>query len=231
MLLDLLFPRLCLLCLARTREDSHLCETCESELPILPEGCQNCADTLTRSGPLCSECKENPPPFDKTLACFAYEGPIPKLIAGFKFEARFTHARFLEWALLKKLSSRPDPRPTRLIPLPLHPNRLKNRGFNQTHLLAKPLARKLHLPLDIQSLIRLKDTLPQSGLSRPERGMNIANAFSATKPLTGEHIALLDDVMTTGQTLKTAAATLKAAGAKTVTIWCIARRTRAKVAE
>lgn len=229
-MLDLLLPRICLLCRTVTQRESHLCEPCENELPILPKGCRNCADIVTGSALVCSLCLANPPPFDQTLACFPYEGCLPHLITQLKFRGSLPPLRFFQWAFLRKLRTHQPP-PLQLIPLPLHPNRMKKRGFNQTLLLAKPLSKALGIRLDTQSLIRLKDTAPQSGLSRAERSMNIAHAFAITRPLEGAHIALLDDVMTTGQTLKAAAATLKTAGANTVDVWCIARRMRTKVAE
>lgn len=229
MFLDLFFPRVCLMCRTTTQRPTHLCLACESELPILPEGCLKCADTHRSA-----DCNLINPPFDRAFACFSYEGPIAKLITGLKFHAAFPQTQLFSLSLLTAIQTewyQARPLPTRLIPLPLHPNRLKMRGFNQALEIARPLARALPLTLDTLTLVRLKDTAPQSGLCTPQRAMNVALAFAATRPLQGEHIALLDDVMTTGQTLSAAATALRAAGAITIDLWCVARTLRTKVAE
>lgn len=229
MFLDLCFPRVCLICQTRTPRPTHLCLACESELPILPEGCLKCADTHPSA-----HCDIINPPFDRAFACFSYEGQIAKLITAFKFHSAFPPRHLFSLALLTAIQSKwyqTRPLPTRLIPLPLHPKRLKNRGFNQALEIARPLARALPLTLDTLTLVRLKDTAPQSGLATAQRAMNVAQAFAATRALEGEHIALLDDVMTTGQTLSAAATALRAAGASTIDLWCVARTLRTKVAE
>lgn len=230
MFLDLFFPRVCLLCGYATQRPTHLCLGCEHELPILPEGCPKCADAPHEGEPDCP----HHPPYDRTFACFSYEGPIAKLITQLKFHASFPPIHLFSQRLLAQITTewyRTRPCPSRLIPLPLHPNRLKIRGFNQALEIAKPLARALPLTLDTQTLVRLKDTAPQTGLKSPERAINLALAFTATRSLAGEHIALLDDVMTTGQTLTAAALAAKAAGAATIDLWCVARTRRTKVAE
>lgn len=229
MFLNLFFPRICLICQAHTPHPTHLCKACESELPILPEGCLKCADTHPST-----HCEHGNPPFDRTFAYFSYEGQIAKLITGFKFHSAFPATHLFSLALLTGIQSKwyqARPLPTRLIPLPLHPNRLKKRGFNQALEIARPLARALPLTLDTQTLIRLKDTAPQSELANAQRAINVAQAFAATRRLDGEHLALLDDVMTTGQTLTAAASALRAAGASTIDLWCVARTLRTKVAE
>lgn len=230
MFLNLFFPRICLLCGYATERPTHLCLACEDELPILPEGCLKCADTHPKDQTDCP----NHPPYDRTFACFSYEGAIAKLITNLKFHARFPSTQLFSQHLLTQITTewyRTRPCPSRLIPLPLHPNRLKTRGFNQALEIARPLARALPLTLDTKTLLRLKDTTPQTGLNSPERAINLTLAFTATRSLAGEHIALLDDVMTTGQTLTAAALAAKAAGAATIDLWCVARTRRTKVAE
>jgi ComF family protein len=112
--------------------------------------------------------------------------------------------------------------PDLIVPMPLHPRRLMERGYNQAREIAIPLTRHLKIPLD-QWVIRNKPTLPQSTLPASERERNIANAFSTTHSYQGMHVAILDDVMTTGHTVATLAALLKQHGATRVDIWCCAR--------
>jgi ComF family protein len=234
MLLDLFFPRVCLLCRAGTKRPTHLCLPCERELPILPEGCLKCADACAEGTTHCPACEAEATPYDRSFACFSYEGQVAKLITDLKFHANFPPTHLFSHTLLTHIQThwyQTRPLPTRLLPLPLHPKRLKTRGFNQALEIARPLARALPLTLDTHSLVRLKDTAPQSGLGSAERALNMSLAFSAVGSLLGEHVAILDDVMTTGQTLTAAALAAKAAGAATVDLWCVARTRRAKVAE
>lgn len=109
--------------------------------------------------------------------------------------------------------------------MPLHSSRLRERGYNQAVEVAKPTARTLEIPLDF-NLVRIKPTLPQSTLPASKRSQNTANAFTAARSYEGLHLALVDDVMTTGCTVRAAADTLKKHGAKRVEIWCIARSSR-----
>lgn len=148
-----------------------------------------------------------------------------------KFHAALHHAPLFVHALTLAVTRDRAPRPDVIIPLPLHRNRLKERGFNQASEVARPLARALSLPLDTKTLVRLKDTPPQHRLSAPLRATNLAGAFACTQSLAGAHVVVVDDVMTTGHTLKAAALTLMTAGATRVDAWCFARALRPEVAE
>lgn len=113
--------------------------------------------------------------------------------------------------------------PECIIPVPLHRRRLRQRGFNQALEIAKPLAKKLQLPVDFKTCIRTKHTRPQSELSAKKRQQNIKNAFTLKKPITAKHVAIVDDVMTTGNTVTELSALLRNNGVTTIEIWCCAR--------
>jgi ComF family protein len=225
-LIDILLPRACLLCRMPTREQHHLCRPCAKELPILSHSCVKCAQFLPfPSEQICGQCLTDPPPFDFTFALFPYFPPIPHFIAGLKFEQQFSFAQLFSCLMTTAVLTQwyPNHRlPDLIIPMPLHARRLKERGYNQAAEIAKPLARALQIPLD-HGIIRSKYTQPQSALPASLRPKNTANAFSALRSYQGVHIAVVDDVMTTGETVTAIARLLKRYGAGRVDIWCCAR--------
>ncbi len=228
-ILDTLFPRRCFLCWARTTRASHLCAECEHELPILPQVCLKCAIRIKQRSKLCQRCTKNAPAFDDVLACYAYQNPITRWITGFKFYEKFNYTHVFIDALLKKVT--PHPRPDCIVPLPLHPKRLKERGFNQAIVIAVPVAHALNCPLIRHDVHRVIDTLPQRSLKARARAKNVTDAFATSRRFDNLRVAIIDDVMTTGETANALARTLKNAGAKTVEVWCIARVMRGKVDE
>jgi len=175
---------------------------------------------------ICGDCLNHPPPYTRVFALYSYEPPLPSLIAGLKFEAEFSHASLFSTMMTHAIQSRWYPEqnlPDCIIPMPLHPFRLRERGYNQAAEIAKPVARSLKIPLN-HGLIRIKPTLPQSSLTASERRKNTSRAFSSLQSYEGMHIALVDDVMTTGSTVRSAAAVIKTHGASRIDVWCCARR-------
>lgn len=222
-----LLPRACLLCRAVTMEPYHLCEPCRNELPILSHSCRKCAQFLhsnTHQQWLCGQCLTEPPPYDQVHAIFPYETPIPRMIAAFKFEEQFSYGGCFGVLLRMKVREwyQHQPLPTLIIPVPLHATRLRERGFNQALELAKPAALAYQIPID-HSVIRCKATAAQHLLPKRERTANLVNAFQVARNYSGMHVAIVDDVMTTGQTVSALARVLKLAGACRVDIWAIAR--------
>lgn len=222
-----LLPRACLLCRTLTQASHHLCEPCRQELPILSHSCRKCAQFLhanERQLTLCGQCLTDPPPFDQVYALFPYLPPLPRMIAAFKFEEQFSYGACFSTLLREKIREwyQPHPLPDLLIPVPLHASRLRERGFNQTLELIKPLAHTYKIPID-QSVIRHKATAAQHLLPKRERLANTANAFQVVRSYQNRHVAIIDDVMTTGQTVSALARLLKQAGASKVDIWAIAR--------
>ncbi|SRR5579883_402879 len=221
--LNMLLPFACILCGGKG-ENISLCKACYYDLPVLKNACPVCAKPLT-IGKTCGNCL-NGQPFDRTFALYFYEQPIIHLIMNLKFGQALEHAELLgqllaenirdHWYFQKRL-------PDCLIPIPLHPKRLQERGFNQALELARPLARTLNIHLDYYSCKRIKYTAAQATLDAEERHENIKNAFHVAQNFSYRHVAVLDDVITTGFTMAEFCATLKKSGVETIDVWCIAR--------
>jgi ComF family protein len=168
---------------------------------------------------LCADCKRVRPPFDRTLTLADYRAPLEQLALNLKFGGRLLIAREFAQGLARVAldSLAPDERPDVLAPVPLAHARLVERGFNQAWEIAKPLARWLALPAHATLMRRHTYTAPQSRLDLDARRRNVEAAFGVMRPVRGAHVALVDDVMTSGATLAAAARALKAAGARRVT--------------
>ena len=167
----------------------------------------------------CGACQRSRSPLQAVQAAFTYNAPIDGLLLRFKFHHDLSAGRLLSALMLDAL--RAAERPQAIVPVPLHLSRLRQRGYDQTWELAKPLARALQLPL-CRGLHRRRSTQPQSELDAMERKRNLRGAFIAVGQLPA-HVVLLDDVMTTGATLHAAALTLHRAGVQRVDAWVCAR--------
>lgn len=213
-------PASCLLCGADSAHQA-LCDGCTTTLPWLPTlHCPICA-LPTQDGGLCGSCLKTPPAFDCTHASFLYTAALTQMIPAAKFGTRWSLLPVLAKLMLPKLANRS--RPELMIPLPLHPGRLRERGFNQALEIAQPLSVALNIPLGNTQLQRIKDTEHQARLTEKARHSNMRRAFVALEDLEGRHIAVVDDVMTTGASLDAAARALKDAGASKVEAWVLAR--------
>ncbi len=224
-----LYPDLCLLCGANTGDDPGLCHGCRQELPLNHHCCPRCALPLPASGDTavpCGECQQQPPPFDRCISPFLYHPPIDWLINGLKFHARLCNARLLAALLSRSVAEKGVGRPDLLIPVPLHPGRLRRRGYNQALELARHLGRQLSIPLNHGSCIRQRPTAPQAGADRAQRQRNLRRAFALRNRPQAEHVALIDDVVTTGATVSELAETLRRAGILRVDVWAVARTPR-----
>jgi ComF family protein len=191
-----------------------LCAACIAELPALPRSCPRCA-LPSPAGAVCGSCLTHPPHFDATLALWRYEFPCDGLVQALKYRARLALAGFFA----RSLASRTMPEVDLIVPMPLHPRRLAERGFNQ----ALEIARHLGRPIAPRGVLRVKHTPPQTELPYEERANNVRGAFLCKLDLTGARVAVLDDVMTTGATLNELARVLKRAGAARVENLVIAR--------
>jgi len=145
------------------------------------------------------------------------------LIRRLKFNGRLSHARLLGKLLIDTLIERGDPWPDCIVPVPLHPLRLRERGFNQSLELARAAARRLHIPLQAEGLRRVRYTTPQTGLDARARQTNPLGAFIMEQPLRGSRVALVDDVMTTASTVSECARILRGGGAADIEVWVVAR--------
>ncbi len=201
--------------------DGLCCTACDAELPRLDAAhCPVCS-LPTLAGEVCGQCLKSPPAFDHTLAAFSYSFPVNQLIKALKFHERLILVNFLADRLAAQVKTRPDC----VLALPLHPLRLQERGFNQSQLLAARIATRLRIPLLTDTCRRTRDTPPQSTLPWKERGKNMRGAFEVAAPATirGKHVAIVDDVMTTGASTGELARALKEAGASEVSVWVVAR--------
>ncbi|MBI3903726.1 MAG: ComF family protein [Nitrosomonadales bacterium] len=208
----------CLLCGALSRHGLW-CAACDAGLPYLVAAhCPVCALPVP-DGRVCGRCLKQPPHFGRTVAVFAYAFPLDKLMQAFKFNEQLLLADSFADKLAQRISERPDC----VVPMPLHPARLRERGFNQSLELARRVARQLELPLLPHACERIRDTPAQSALKWRERSKNVRKAFVCTQDVAGKHVAMVDDVMTSGASLNELAAALRRAGAREVSAWVVAR--------
>ncbi len=216
-----LLPSRCLVCREPGAQDRNLCADCAAALPWLRHACPRCALPLPETTE-CGQCLQRPPPLTRTHAVFVYDFPLDRLIPRFKFHRDLASGRLLSHWMAEAMGALP--RPDALVPVPLHASRLRQRGYDQALELARPLSRALEIPLLERALFRTRATAAQSELDAEARQRNLRRAFSvdARTPLPA-HVALVDDVMTTGATLHAAARTLLAAGAGRVDAWICAR--------
>ncbi|HWP95178.1 MAG TPA: ComF family protein [Gammaproteobacteria bacterium] len=217
----LLYPPHCLVCGA-TADERALCAACAAELPWNETACARCARPLPVAAALCGPCLRRPPSFDAAWAALRYDFPLDRLLAALKFHGRLAHARILGGWLAERLALRRAVRPDALVPVPLHPARLRERGYNQALELARSVARRLDLVLAPDLCRRVRATDEQARLPAVARRRNVRGAFAVTAP-PPRHVALLDDVMTTGSTVEELARVLRRAGAARIEVWCVAR--------
>lgn len=223
------FPFTCILCSEKTKREIDLCLDCEKNLPWLSHVCIHCATPLIfEKNIVCGNCLKKPFPFYKTCILFSYSKAVRKLITGLKFQQRLLYARILGNLLAERLSLfyYNERLPDLIIPVPLYKVRLRKRGFNQAMELARPIAKKLQIPIDYKSCQRVRNTAAQSTLPANQRYINVKNAFLIKNQqalLIDLHVALLDDVMTTGHTLIELSRAFYNAGVKRIDVWCCAR--------
>jgi ComF family protein len=221
---DTLLPPTCILCGNSGFNSKDICETCYRRLPKNNLCCYRCAEMFTSPialPALCGRCLSETPAFDETYAPFIHQDEIRHLITGLKFGAQFKNARLLGCLLADHVDKAAE-KPGCIIPVPLHKARYHDRGFNQALEIARTVSKTLEIPVNYTSCIRHKDTPHQTGLSAKKRRQNLRRAFSVQNPMHG-HVAILDDVMTTGSTVNALAKELKKAGVGRVDVWVCAR--------
>lgn len=221
---DLLFPPRCQLCGDSSAQASQLCTPCTAELPWLTTACFQCARPVPALPPggYCGACQRRPPAFDATTALFQYRPPVDHLLKRLKFARELTCAPLLAGLMAERLDRRHS-LPGLLVPVPLHHTRLRERGFNQAIELARVVSKRLHIPLAQRLCRRQRATLTQSLLPPAARRLNLRNAFAVSGTPNSRHVAIIDDVMTTGHTANELARVLKQAGAECIEVWVIAR--------
>lgn len=218
----------CLLCSESTEDIRPICLACEADLPWLGDHCDTCALPLPTSGLTCGQCMQQPPAFQQVIAPWTYSFPVDSLITRFKHSAKWPLGRLLAELLAQSLQHRFDEavaRPDALVPVPLAVKRLRQRGFNQAAMLARWLSESLGIPCDERLLQRTQDTSAQQALKADARRKNLRHAFALMPEasIRGRHLALVDDVLTTGATAQALARLLMEAGAARVDVYCLAR--------
>jgi len=222
--LDFILPPCCVLC-GLPCGTVCICNGCRADLPWHGPHCLRCGLPLgSPRDKICGACIKAAPPFFRTVCPLQYEFPVNRLVQGLKFKRQLAAGRVLSHLICEYVSFRKADLPDALIPVPLHRLRMVSRGFNQAYELAGYLGKVLDIPVLATALNRHRNTAAQSGLSRKQRHRNMRGAFywyGSDKP--ARHIALIDDVMTTGTTVSECTRVLKRAGAKRVDVWVAAR--------
>jgi len=222
-----LLPPRCVLCNGPGQPRClDLCVDCEAGFGSVPGACPRCGlarTGLPRPGE-CDRCLVQPPPYDRCHAAFEYAFPVDGLVQSLKYGGRLSVARVLGTLLAGSIEERGLHLDVDvLLPVPLHASRHAERGFNQSFEVARWVARGVHRPCDPRALVRTRPTAPQVGLPLAERATNLAGAFAVVGDIVGQRVVLIDDVVTTGSTVREASLVLRLAGAFSVDVWCVAR--------
>jgi ComF family protein len=222
--MDHLLPACCIVC-GLPAASPGICEGCRHGLPWSSSACPVCGLPVPDVGPVaCGRCLYRPPPLDAVAGAFWYEFPVRELIHRYKFHRDMAAGGVLAALWAMRAGPTTGSIPDYLVPVPLHGWRLLRRGFNQAYDLARLIGRARGVALLPRGLRRTLPTPHQAGLDAAARRRNLDGAFRwRGRPLEGEHLALVDDVMTTGATLRECARTLKRAGAGRVDAWVLAR--------
>jgi ComF family protein len=218
-------PSQCEVC--RRWEGAALCSDCIGRYALPRARCERCGLRTGVPLPACGDCLRDPPPCARCVCAADYDFPWDRLIAGLKFQGRTELALVLAPRLVAAVRDAGLPRPDLVLPVPLAPGRLSERGYNQAWELARRTAAALQLPARADLLLRHRDTERQAELTRAERQRNLRTAFGVEPAqaavLRGRHVALVDDVMTTGATVREAGAVLLRAGVARLDVWVLAR--------
>ncbi len=219
------FPSTCLLCAEIQVNHNLICHDCYQELPFMTNYCLGCGLSISEKTKICGTCINQPFSFQECHSVFNYNFAIPYLISQLKFHDQILIAKLFGKILCQKMLFyyRDNAQPEFIIPVPLHQKRLRQRGYNQTYEIAKFIKQNFSVKLTINACQRIKATKPQTELNKKQRHNNVINAFSITPNFQAKHIAILDDVMTTGHTVNELSKSFIAAGVEKIDIWLVAR--------
>ncbi len=200
--LHYLFPGTCILCNMPSYRRQDLCRSCEIDLPWI--------DTLMPN---------------YVIALFYYQYPIDHLISALKFANKLIYAKILGELMADRLveSYKCGSLPEVIIPVPLHKHRLRERGYNQALELARPISKQLNVPIDFNSCVRVKHTEAQTLVPAKRRQKNVKNVFAVNKNFSAQHVAIIDDVITTGSTIRELSNVLLQSGVSRIDVWCCAK--------
>jgi ComF family protein len=226
--LEFFLPRMCLFCGVPVGETAQVavCPECETQIEWVASPLCTCCGMVfeNRDGAdrVCGSCQTDPPPFARARAAALYDGPVAQAITRFKFSRQLAFLPVMQHWLKRPLCLELVAAADLLAPVPLHPKRIKNRGFNQALLLARAFP---DLPVAREAVVRTRHTVPQVGLNPKERQDNVKGAFAVPDPglVKGKNVLLIDDLFTTGSTVKECAKVLRQAGARRVEVLTVAR--------
>lgn len=220
------FAPSCVLCDAVSDDCISLCTACQKDLPWLLHTCERCAIPLENTQlSVCTQCELNPPAVDSVFCALHYATPVDYLVKRMKFGHQLVYAKILGQLLARELGQRNLDQPDVILPVPLHNARLRSRGFNQTVELYREIQQHFLIP-QFKGTLRIKNTKAQTKTKGEERSSNLQGAFALKANIeVPRHIAILDDVITTGATTHSLAQLLKEEGAEKVSVWAVARAT------
>ena len=224
---SILYPHTCLHCDAAGQGDMDLCTYCYANLPWIKYACKRCALPLAvENSSVCGACSNRKIYFNHAFVPFLYDQVIRESIHQFKFNHKLNHGELLATLLFRQIQKQQIAIPDILIPVPLHRDRIRKRGFNQALEIARTLSKHISCTISTKDIRRTKATHAQMNLPAAKRQANVKNAFQLNPThsnIKDKHIAIIDDVMTTGSTVNEVAKCLQKIGAKRIDVWCMAR--------
>lgn len=227
---SLILPPACIAC-GDPGQLPHLdlCAGCEAELPINHPACGRCGVRLAGDAGawVCGLCLRRPPYFDSAHCAYGYEFPIDNFVRTLKYGQTLAHAQVLGILLARQLKQRGEERwPECFVPVPLSLERFRSRGYNQAIEIGRYVERSLGVSMRTDAVARVRHTAEQAGLPRRTRRSNVRGAFALLHAKVPAHVAILDDVVTTGSTVNELARLLRRAGAQRIEVWACARASR-----
>ncbi len=229
-LADKMFCPPCFLCLGQSLTGVGLCAQCLADIPVLEKSCFQCATPLSLAemhGNICGQCLTASPFFERTIAASLYQAqyqtPLRALLRDFKYHRRLAAARPLAYILAQCLRRQEITKPDCIVPVPLSHERLRERGYNQAHEIARILGRDIACPVYGNCIQKRAGYLPQTGLNQASRRRNAKGAYVLRRACQVRRVAIVDDVMTTGATANEIARVLKSSGVQHVQVWVVAR--------
>ena len=215
-------PGFCLACGCEIVGTGSLCGSCSRQLRWVPNPCQYCGQPNPVDGLVCPACQLNPPRWQRLIAPFQYRG----LVRDYLLQLKFSEALYLSRTLCQESITpfrQSSPKPEVLLPVPLHRTRLLERGYTQAYEIATVWSAALGITVDRHALTRDRVTRSQSGLSATQRERNVRKAFAYAPNQEYRHVALVDDIVTTGSTVTEITRLLHRAGVEYVEVWALAR--------
>jgi ComF family protein len=223
-----ILPHICICCGFDSETEFDICIFCKNNLPWISNRCYSCGLALVANfeAMICEPCRSNAPPFNRLCGMFAYEPPITTFITQLKFSKKIAMSALLSHLMAEAVKDhwyKGQQLPELIIPVPLHQLRHRHRGYNQALELCQPLAKLLSIPLGADVCQRVKFTKQQSRLNKSQRNANLRNAFTVKGKIQYKHVAIVDDVVTTGSTVRAMCLALLTSGVETIDVWCVAR--------